>query len=215
MFGLSVFPLGLLSKILYLCRNFYNYIQLTNSDNISESELVASLRRGSVKAFNVIYKLYAKKLLSYVAGATKSKEDAEEIVHDIFLSLWKSHKNLDKNTDLSSFLFNIAFKRRVDLFRHSLTVPIYEDYMHFQNVLVSEDNNQLEYNEFCKLFNTALQALPSRLQTMLILSRIKGLTNEQIAQKLKISPKTVRNGMSLGLKLLKSQLDSLMNNHNY
>lgn len=177
------------------------------SNNISESELVASLRRGSIKAFNAIYQLYAKRLLSYVAGATNSKEDAEEIVHDIFLSLWKNHKQLDSGTDLSTYLYHIAFKRRVDLFRHSLTAPIYEDYMLFQNILVSEEDNKLEYNEFCEFFNRALQSLPSRLQTLLILSRIKGLSNEQIALSLKISPKTVRNGVSLGLKLLKEQLE--------
>lgn len=182
---------------------------MANSINISEQELVASLKRGSVDAFNMIYRLYAKKLLTYIASATNSKEDAEEIVHDIFLGLWKNHKNIDPETDLSTFLFHIAYRRRIDLFRHSLTTPIYEDYMLFQNELVSEENSVLEYNEFCDIFNLALQSLPSRLQTILTLSRIKGLSNDQIADKLNVSPKTVRNGISLGLKLLKQHLDIL------
>ncbi len=186
---------------------------MDKQDNISESELVIALKRGSVKAFNTIYQLYARKLLQYVAGATSCKEDAEEIVHDIFLSLWKNHKNIAKDTDLSTFLFHIAFKRRVDLFRRSLNTPIYEDYMLFQNKLISEENSELEYNEFCEIFNTALQSLPSRLQNILILSRIKGLSNEQIALKLKVSQKTVRNSISIGLKLLKEQLDIIRKNH--
>lgn len=97
---------------------------MANTFNISESELVASLKKGSLKAFNIIYQLYAKRLLSYISSATNSKEDAEEIVHDIFLGLWKNHKDLDPGTHLSTFLFHIAYKRRIDLFRHNLTLPI-------------------------------------------------------------------------------------------
>ena len=179
---------------------------MANSINISETELVASLKKGSVKAFNMIYQLYAKRLLIYIASATNNKEDAEEIVSDIFLSLWKNHENIDLNTDLSTYLFHIAYKRRIDFFRHSLTVPIYEDYMLFQNELISQENSELEYNEFLNIFNSALTSLPSRFQTLLTLSRIKGLSNEQIAIKLKISPKTVRNGISSGLKLLKKKI---------
>ena len=181
---------------------------MANSINISETELVASLKKGSVKAFNMIYQLYAKRLLIYIASATNNKEDAEEIVSDIFLSLWKNHKNIDLETDLSTFLFHIAYKRRIDFFRHSLTVPIYEDYMLFQNDLISQENNEL-----LNIFNQALELLPSRLQTVLTLSRIKGLSNEQIAMKLKISSKTVRNSISLGLKLLKKKLDILRRDH--
>lgn len=186
---------------------------MANSINISETELVASLKKGSVKAFNMIYQLYAKRLLIYIASATNNKEDAEEIVSDIFLSLWKNHENIDLNTDLSTYLFHIAYKRRIDFFRHSMTVPIYEDYMLFQNELISQENSELEYNEFLNIFNCALTSLPSRFQTLLTLSRIKGLSNEQIAIKLKISPKTVRNGISSGLKLLKKKLDILRRDH--
>ncbi len=162
----------------------------------------------------MIYQLYAKDLLNYIARAANTKEDAEEIVHDIFLDLWKNHENLDSNTNLSSFLFHIAYKRRIDLFRRSLTLPIYEDYMLFKNQLVSVENNELEYHDFCEIFNLALQSLPPRLRTILTLSRIKGFTNEQIATKLNVSNKTVRNGISLGLKLLKQQLEELRNNRN-
>lgn len=180
---------------------------------ISESELVDALRRGEINAFNMIYQLYAKRLLSYIASATNNKEDAEEIVHDIFLNIWKNHKNLSSETDLRTFLFHIAYKRRIDLFRQSLAAPIYEDYMLFQNKFASDENNELEYRDFCDIFNIALKKLPLRLQTYLTLSRIKGLSNAQIANKLKISQKTVRNGISLGLKLLKEQLYVYLETH--
>ena len=174
--------------------------------------LVRFLKRGSLDAFNLVYRLYARRLINYVACATQSKEDAEEIVHDIFMSLWKKHEELDEDTNIATFLFSIAYRRRIDFFRQSLNAPVYEDYMLFQNELISEDRNQLEYRDFCNLLNKALDALPPKVKNLLILSRLKGMTNEEIASHLQISEKTVRNNISIGLKLLKEQLDILGSN---
>lgn len=179
-----------------------------NSDDINE-QLVESLRGGSIDAFNVIYRIYAKKLLGYVAKATNNKEDAEEIVHDIFVSLWKSRTVIRPDTNLSTLLFSMAYKRRIDFFRQSLKAPIYEDYTQFQNELTTEDSSKLEYDDFVRIFNQALDRLPVRVRKLLKLSRVNGLTNEEIALKLDISFKTVQNGISEGLKLLREQLDKL------
>lgn len=187
---------------------------MENKRNISERELAIFLKKGSAEAFGLVYQLYAKRLLSYIAAATRNKEDAEEIVQDIFLSLWKNHEHIDIETSISTLLFSIAYRRRIDFFRRSLKAPIYEDYMLFQNELVSEEACPLEYNDFCDLFNAALSHLPSRLQSLLVLSRIKGLSNEEIATQLNIAPKTVKNGISLGLKLLKDQLIIIRKNRN-
>lgn len=168
-----------------------------------------SLRGGSIDAFNVIYRIYAKKLLGYVAKATNNKEDAEEIVHDIFMSLWKSRTVIRPDTNLSTLLFSMAYKRRIDFFRQSLKAPIYEDYTQFQNELTTEDSSKLEYDDFVRIFNQALDRLPVRVRKLLKLSRVNGLTNEEIALKLDISLKTVQNGISEGLKLLREQLDKL------
>lgn len=179
------------------------------SDDINE-RLVESLRCGSIDAFNTIYSLYAKKILNYVAKATTAKEDAEDMVHDIFMSLWKSRAILRPDTNLTTLLFAMAYKRRVDFFRQTLKAPIYEDYSQLQNELTAEESSKLEYDDFLKLFYKALSHLPKRLQSLLILSRIKGYSNEEIALKSDISLKTVQNGISKGLKLLKEQLENLM-----
>lgn len=166
-----------------------------------------SLKRGSINAFNEIYRLYAKKLLSYVAAATKSKEDAEEIVHDIFLSLWKNRKFLQEDKSLSSLLFSIAYKRRIDFFRRAVKAPVYEDFMQFSNELAQEQSNLLDYTDFLKIFKLAINQLPPRQQQLVSMSRLQGMTNEEIAIKLGVSSKTVKNGISEGLKTLKEKLN--------
>lgn len=176
-------------------------------------QLVVSLKRDSIEAFNAIYSLYSRKLLLYVAKVVKNKEDAEEIVHDIFLNLWNFRKKIKADTNLTTLLFSIAYKRRIDFLRKSLNSPIYEDYMDFQNELTSEDTNNLEYADFCNMFNQALKTLPPRLQSFIVLSRIRGFTIEEIASKLHVSKKTVNNGLSEGLKILRERFKTIMN-HN-
>lgn len=182
---------------------------LKSNRNIEDKKLVDSLREGSLGAFNEIYSLYASKLLYYVAKVTINKEDAAEIVNDIFMTLWINRKKLQEDTDITTFLFSIAYRKRIDFFRRMMNAPIYEDYIEFQNELQSEDICRIEYNEFCTVFNKALGALPERLQKFLILSRVKCLSNKEIAEKLSVSEKTVRNGISIGLKLLKERLSLL------
>ena len=62
------------------------------NQNSSVNRLVLELKKGSVLAFNIIYARYALQLLNYVGAATERKEDAEEIVHDIFINKIKRVK---------------------------------------------------------------------------------------------------------------------------
>ena len=160
------------------------------NQNSSVNRLVLELKKGSVLAFNIIYARYALQLLNYVGAATERKEDAEEIVHDIFINLWEKRDKLANDTDLSSYLFSIAYRKRIDAFRRSVNSPVFEDYLNFQNQLAHHETHQLEYKEFLALLKRALQSLPRRNREIITLSRIKGLSNDDIAQSLHISEKT-------------------------
>lgn len=168
--------------------------------------IVTALRHDSLKAFNTVYSLYAGKLLNYMGNAARFKEDAEEVVHDIFMEFWNNRHKLTEDINIQNLLFSIAQKRRIDMFRKSLRLPIFQDCMDFQDELATNDDNNLEYIEFCKRIENAISKLPERIQEFVVLSRIYGLSNNEIAARLQVSEKTVRNGISCGLKLLKAHL---------
>lgn len=187
-------------------QSFSTKTDMEQDINTLEYRLIESMRNDSIKAFSSIYELYAYKLLNYVKTATESAEDAEEIVHDIFMSLWKNRKTLDPNKSISALLFSMAYKKRIDYFRKSASSPIYEDYLEYSNSIPDIAISQIEYKEFLAIFKTALNSLPSKQKHIIILSRLKGFTNAEIARCLNISEKTVRNSLSIGLKLLKTEL---------
>lgn len=183
---------------------------MTECNELLDFKLLGLLKGGSLSAFNTIYRIYAKRLLQYVSSATKNKEDAEEIVHDIFMSLWNNREKLDTSQKLSTLLFSIAYRRRIDFFRHMLSLPIYEDYQHCKSELITEDNHNIEYREFCEIFKKALDALPERPREVIKMSKLDGLSNNEISTKLNISEKTVRNISSNALKALNSILKRML-----
>lgn len=183
-----------------------------NQEHDRHAQLTALLREGSLAAFNRIYGLYAPRLLEYVAVATRCREDAEEIVHDIFMNLWSNRAKLDPSQNLQTLLFALAYRRRIDYFRQWTRLPIYEDYRHWHNELVASNHDELEYRDFKAVFDRALATLSDRARQIVVMSRLQGLTNQEIADRLAITEKTVRNVSSAALKQLYATLQSLLNN---
>lgn len=71
----------------------------------SEPELIRELKKGSMRAFDAIYSMYFKRLYAYCFQFTKSGEDAEEIVQDVFLRLWNVRESIRQEETLRSLLF--------------------------------------------------------------------------------------------------------------
>ena len=94
-----------------------------------EHLLIAGLKKGSKEAFDEIYRLYAGRLLAYCVQYTKCREDAEEIVQDVFVALWNSRRDIRQEETLRSLLFTISKHRVINAYRSTLNSPVYEDYV--------------------------------------------------------------------------------------
>ena len=176
-----------------------------------EHILIAELKRGSRKAFDRIYKLYAGRLLSYCAHYTKSREDAEEIVQDVFVALWNSRETIRQEETLHSLLFTISKHRVINAYRSTLNSPVYEDYVDYQNELsADEDYDRMEYEQYVKIVKGAIRRLPPTQQRVIALSRFSQLSNKEIAERLSISEQTVKNQLSVGLKALRELLTKVL-----
>ena len=176
---------------------------------------LTQLKSGSVEAFNLLYSLYGTRLLNYVSKATRTHDDAVDIVHDIFISVWRNRDKLDTGTEIGTLLFSLAYRRRIDYFRRLNAVPVFADFTELynqDNLADSVESSQLEYREFIAEIERAINCLPHRRREIVRLSRIDGLTNAEIASRLAITEKTVRNEISLGLKALKEKLATIQYN---
>lgn len=176
----------------------------------NEPQLIFSLKNGSYKAFERIYQLYAKRLFAYSMQFTKSQEESEEIVQDVFMRLWTNRTKIRQENTLRSLLYIMTKHYLINAFRTKINQPEFEEYVHYRNELsVDETSQHLEYEEFIAKFHAILKTLPETQQKVITLSKIEQLTNKEIAEKLSLSEQTVKNQLSLGLKFLKEKLENI------
>lgn len=173
----------------------------------NEAILIQSLKKGSTKAFDRIYKIYSKRLYLYSLQFTKSQEESEEIVHDVFVRLWTNREKIRQEETLRSLLFIMTKNYLINAFRSKVNQPVYEEYINYKDKLaVNDTEDNLLYEEFHKKFVEAMKSLPVTQQKVITLSKIKQLSNKEIAQQLSLSEQTVKNQLSVGLKALKQKL---------
>lgn len=95
----------------------------------------------------------------------------------------------------------------INAFRSKVNQPVYEEYINYKDKLsVNDTEDNLLYEEFHKKFVEAMKSLPVTQQKVITLSKIKQLSNKEIAQQLSLSEQTVKNQLSVGLKALKEKL---------
>ena len=178
----------------------------------NEAHLIQALKTGSCKAFDRIYQLYAKRLYAYSLQFTKSPEDSEEIIQDVFVKLWLNREKIKQEETLQSLLYIMTKHHLINAFHSKINEPVYEDFVDYKNELlsVSDAGQNLEYEEFVAKFTKAVLQLPPTQQKVINMSKIEQLPNKNIAEKLSLSEQTVKNQLSIALKELRKALLSTM-----
>jgi RNA polymerase sigma-70 factor (ECF subfamily) len=175
----------------------------------TEDVLIRSLKNGSQQAFDSIYRLYARQLYSFSLSYTKSAEDAEEIVQDVFVRLWSNRATIRQEETLRSMLFILAKNLLINAYRRKVNHPIYEEYVEYLEVHSDADADRpLLYQEFVVAFKKAIHQLPPTQQKVIALSKGEELSNKEVAARLELSEQTVKNQLSIGLKTLRNLINA-------
>jgi RNA polymerase sigma-70 factor (ECF subfamily) len=169
--------------------------------------LIKNFKRGDVKSFDLIFEKYHKKIYHFALGFLKNREDAEEITQEVFLNLWKSRGQINEQYVFSSYLFRIAFNAVHKFFRKKLSE---RDHLEaaLEN-LVHEDystNIDIEYNNLLEITYNCADQLPRRQKEIFLMNFKDHLSNEEIAQKLNVTRKTVDNYLSKARSFIKASI---------
>ena len=175
----------------------------------SDDELLQLLASGSAEGFGEICHRYTRRLYAYCQRYTRCGPDLEELVQDIFLDLWDYRARIDSSMPLDPLLMTIARRRCVDMVRSTLAAPAYEYFADSpaEAATACSIDHRIEYEEYIALVRKLVHRLPPLQSQVVEMSRFEHLTNSEIADRIGISEKTVRNRLSLGLKALRRQLD--------
>jgi len=181
-------------------------------NNRSNKDLLLLIKEGDMVAFYHIYERYCARLYGFVLRYIKQEQDAEEIVHEVFIKIWEARDKIDVYSSFESFIFTIAYNSTISMFRKRTKEKKYMEHLRsLQQVEKAPDlTDEIHFNELNDQVQTLLNELTPRQKEIFQLSREKGLSHEEIAKKLNITVNTVKKHMVNTLAFLKSHLDTNM-----
>lgn len=182
-----------------------------NYDVLEDIELTNLLCAGDEDAFTEIYNRYWKRLFSVAANKIKDLDEAEEIVQDIFVSLWKRRSELCVINTLSAYL-GVSVKYRVIKLLDKRSNQ--QKFTNYSKVTVNELDNSteewLEFEELRSQISKFVAELPAKCRLVYQLSRETGFSQKQIAEEMGISEKTVEAHLTKALKTLRTRLSQFL-----
>ncbi len=132
-----------------------------------------------------------------------SESDSEDVVQDVFTHFWQKRKNLNVNTSLKNYLYSSVKNKCIEKIRRK---KIEKKYISEQ--IIEETNNTNDEDNFEKLIlidkvNKSIDKLPKKCQSVFKMSKIEGLTYNEIAEEMGISVKTVEGQMRRAFILIR------------
>lgn len=174
----------------------------------NEPELLKRIAEGDENAFKIIFELYNKKFFGAAVKMTRSAHIAEEIVQEIFVTLWIKRSCLAFAQNPSSYLFSLAYNCIFAHFRKiavERTARQYAAQERFETGSSSEE--WINGKETMETLEKIISHLPPRQQTIFRLSKQEDLSRNEIAKRLNISPNTVRNHLQEAVKFIRMKFN--------
>jgi RNA polymerase sigma-70 factor (ECF subfamily) len=180
---------------------------LKDQIDISEITYLSALKSGDIKAFDKLFSDYGKRLYYFAYGYLKSKVEAEGLVQEVFLKIWKNREQINPELSFKAYIFKIAYHQILELFEQNTRQQAYRHRILEEAVeFTDETSERLNYQLLLEKVEKLIQKLPARQKEILLKRKKEGIPVKEIALQLGISPKTVENHLTEAVKNLKSGL---------
>ncbi len=171
---------------------------------MSEEQILAELRSGSQKALRTLFDTYYTRLTHYAIRVIGDPSASEEIVQDVFISVWNNRQKSEIK-DANSYLTRAVKNRCIN--HINANHPIHDEVDNFLSIAADfSADTSLESAELAGAIDLAEKQLPKQTALVFGLSRHTELTYPQISEELNISVKTVEYHISKALKLIREFL---------
>lgn len=171
--------------------------------------LIAELAlNNSQSALKQFYDIYSRRIYRYVLLLVKDYNDADEIVSDVFFTVWKNRKKLLEVDNILLYLFKISKFKSIDRLRvKKIPLRTYGsiDVDLFANVTTSPEDKCIS-TETIHEIDMAIEQLPPKCKLAFKLVREDKMSHKEAAELLDISIKTLQNHLCLALQKIKSVL---------
>jgi RNA polymerase sigma-70 factor (ECF subfamily) len=172
-----------------------------------EQELLLLVANGDKQAYRQLFEQYWDQVYGAGLYLTKSPEQARDLAQDIFLKLWDTRLKLPGIRNFSAYLHTITRNLVYDHLRTRVFRESNKEFLlQYFSTAESSPHEQLEQKQLSDLLREAIGNLPPQLRQVFLLSRMEGLSHEEIGQRLHISPLSSKTYMTRALAVLRRQI---------
>ena len=163
------------------------------------------------QGYEALFREHYDGLCGYVNVYLKDRAAAEEVVQELFFNLWKKREEIEINSSIKAYLYKAARNHSLNVLRH---IEIRENYKKLNEEhradAEAHSHNEMEVGELQVRISKAIDKLPPERQKIFLMSRYEDLKYREIADKLKLSVKTVEAQMGKSLKFLREELEDYL-----
>ncbi|MEO7984278.1 MAG: RNA polymerase sigma-70 factor, partial [Bacteroidota bacterium] len=184
--------------------------KVIDPDSHNDRVLFKKISTSDGQAFMTFFDLYKAELFGVAIRLTKSQVIAEEIVQEVFISLWISRQHLIRVEDPVSYTYRILLNKTGNYLKKEANQQrIIKDAIRYHQSSSDDTEQVVDGNETRRQIERALGQLPPKQKIVYILSRQRGLSNNEIASELHVSPHTVKSHLSKAIGFIRTYLEAL------
>lgn len=159
----------------------------------------------TAKDFKMIYDTHFDDLRRYLIYRSGDQDLSGDIAQNVFMKVWTKKIELTSG-NIKSLLFKMATDEFISHIRRKKVERAYSDSIDLR-LLQESDNGDDELKDKKEQFKKALNQLPEKQRTALLMNKMQGLTYEEIAESLNLSEKAIEKRISQALGTLKQNLN--------
>jgi len=179
-------------------------MQLSKTD----TEIINQLVAGSFEAFDYLYAQYHKAVFNNIFKFIRRSDIAEDLLQDVFVSLWENREKMDSARDAGGWLFVVSYNKSIAYLREKVREKIVFT-ENINEIILSHEVENTETRELhLSLLNNAVDALSPRKKTAFQLCRLQGKSYAEAAGLLGVSTETVKGYMKESFKFIREFIAS-------
>lgn len=173
--------------------------------------LLRLLKEDDQSAYTEIFKRYSKLLINHAYKILENQDEANDVVQEVFLSIWNKRNELAITGSLSSYLYKAVKNRVLNYIAHEKVVSRYADSISnfVENEYVFADS-KLREEELESIIAKEIALLPEKMREVFLLRKVEELSYDEIALQLNITDKTAKQQVYNSVKILREKLKNFM-----
>ncbi len=172
-----------------------------------DEDLMQEIKADNMFAFDALYGKYCKRVYKFGYSIIKSREEAENLMQDVFLNLWETRSRVKKDSSVKSYIFTITYNSAISIIRKKARESEFIEYLKSVQTINEESVDVVfEYNELKSKLDEIVNTLPKRQKEVYLLHRDEAMKYNEIAERLHISVNTIENHMSRALKTVREKM---------